>query len=176
MLRIPDTGSTIPVDATADLQELELPQTAAPPSALPALRGRSWLPNGQIMRSGTSVSAVERAMNSQTGHSGEGLRAMRSASPTLQSQRTDFESYTSSGSDTDAEDSDEVSFWGGSPRPNDRLRSPASQGIQDRAVSHDESNASSKGDNENSDNEFDHLSDELGTDDTDDEMDIMGHV
>lgn len=76
---------------------------------------------------------------------------------------------------SDGDGSDEVSFWGGSPRPGERLRSPSNQPDTGTVPAQDGSDASSSGYDEMSDDEDGNPSDELGSDDSD-EMELVGHI
>ena len=168
ILRIPDSDSAIPLD-TADFRD----EQASPHPVRPVSRGRSSQLTGPTLRTGMSVSAVEAAITAQAPPANRTQRTIRSASPVLRSQQLDLESSDTLGSDEDG--SDEVSFWGGSPRPGERLRSPSSQPNTDTVPAQDGSDASSSGCDEFSDDEDEDPSDELGSDDSD-EMELVGHI
>lgn len=136
-------------------------------------RGRSSLTTGQTFRSGASVSAVEAAITAHVTHGNGVHRPMRSASPILQSQQPARGSYESPSPDDD--DSDEVSFWGGSPRPSERLRSPSSQRNNYSVGASDVGTASSDDNDETSDNQDDNMSGGTGSEESD-ELDLVGHV
>ena len=166
ILRIPEPDSTTMENA---VEAPLVPHSSTHPIQ-PVVRGRSSLSAGQPLRSGTSVSAVEAAITAQIPHGNVAQRALRSASPVLLSQQA--VTWTSDSLDSDDEDSDEVSFWGGSPRPSERLRSPSSRKSTDVISDQDESSSS---DDETSDNENDNASDDFESDDSD-EMELVGHV
>ena len=166
ILRIPEPDSSTIENA---VEAEQLPHFSTHP-VQPVVRGRSSLSAGQPLRSGTSVSAVDAAITAQIPPGNGVQRALRSASPALPSQHA--VTWTSDSLDSDEDDSDEVSFWGGSPRPSERLRSPSSRKDNDVTDDQDESSSS---DEEISDNENDNASDDVESDDGD-EMDLVGHV
>ena len=165
ILRIPESDSTTIENAV----EAQLVPHSPTHPVRPVVRGRSSLSAGQPLRSGTSVSAVEAAITAQIPQGNGVQRALRSASPVLPSQQA--VTWTSDSLDSDEDDSDEVSFWGGSPRPSERLRSPSSRKSTDAMDDQDQSSSS---DDETSDNENENASDDLESDGSD-EMDLVGH-
>ena len=159
---------------TVDVQSVEATPQASEPHVRPVSRGRSSLSVGQTLRSGTSVSAVDAATTAQVTHGNGVQRNMRSASPVLQSQPLGPDPSGFLGSDDD-EEIDEVTFWGGSPSPSGRFRSPSSREIENSDDHRDGSNESSSGNEDLSDTENDSMSDDCGSDENN-EMDLVGHV
>lgn len=129
------------------------------------------------MRSGASASAVDAATTAIS-HDNGIQRNMHSASPVLRSQPPGAGAgagFSDSLVSDDEEDIDEVAFWGGSPSPSGRFRSPSSREIRDSDDHRDGSNAGSSGNDDLSDTENDSMSDDYGSDESD-EMDLVGHV
>lgn len=166
ILRIPEPDSTTNENAV----DAQLVSHSSTHPVRPLARGRSSLSTGPPLRTGTSVSAVEAAITAQIPQGNGIQRPLRSASPVLPSQRP--VTWTSDSLNSDEDDSDEVSFWGGSPRPSERLRSPSSRNDADVTDDQDES---SNSDDDTSDNKNDNASEDFESDDSD-EMDLVGHV
>ena len=174
ILKIPDADTTTSVDAAHE----NAVESSISPSELPdrpVSRGRGSLAARQINRSGASVPAVETpTLAGQITWPNGIQRSMRSASPVLPSQTSEFALPNSMILDEDEDDFDEVTFWGGSPSPSRRLESPSSR--NDHHSDRDESDDDSSTDNETSDADNDSMSDDLESDESDETMDLVGHV
>lgn len=176
ILKILDADTTTSVDA---VHEASVEPSISPSDFpdRPVSRGRGSLSTRQTIRSGVSVPAVEApAMAGQITWPNGFQRSGRSASPVLPSQTSEAASSSSMilDEDEDEEEFEEVTFWGGSPSPSGRLGSPLSR--NNHHSDHDESDDGSSVDNETSDAENDSMSDDLGSDESDEIMDLVGHV
>ena len=174
ILKISDADTTTSVEGLhEDSAEPSIPTSNFPDR--PVSRGRGSLSTRQTIRSGTSEPAVEApAIARQITWPNGFQRSRRSASPVLPSQTSELASSSSMLSDEDEEDFDEVTFWGGSPSPSGGLGSPSSR--NNHHSDHDENDDGSSADDETSDGENDSMSDDLGSDESDEIMDLVGHV
>ena len=174
ILKIPDADTITSLDAV-HVASVEPSISASDLPERSVSRGRGSLSTRQTIRSGVSVPAAEApAMAGQIARPNGLQRNRRSASPVLLSQTSELASSSSMVLDDDEEDFEEVTFWGGSPSPSGRLGSPSSR--IDHDGDHDESDHGSSADDETSDAENDSMSDDLSSDESDEIMDLVGHV